>query len=228
MDAKSLFLTANADTVLLLGVSGPDQGTAGGRDAAGRTRHHQRHVVDWIIDIGFPGPDRGEGGKYLLVPPGYDGHAARRRFLRRALEARTTCSTLGRAFLENNDPKPVDEIVKKSLKIYPYTPGGYGTSIASYLNGKAARAAEQTGQSRASSSRPAARRSTRFPPAITASSRCSTSSCRRSRPTAIDPELPGQLAAIGIVKGKPFNPDARMRKILTDAAAVGNAAGRTL
>ena len=36
------------------------------------------------------------------------------------------------------------------------------------------------------------------------------------------------MAAIGIVKGKPFNPDARMRKILTDAAAVGNAAGRVL
>jgi hypothetical protein len=30
------------------------------------------------------------------------------------------------------------------------------------------------------------------------------------------------------VKGKEFNPDARMRKILTDAAAVGNAAGRVL
>ena len=30
------------------------------------------------------------------------------------------------------------------------------------------------------------------------------------------------------MKGKPFNPDARMRKILTDAAAVGNAAGRAL
>ncbi|MGC1571778.1 MAG: DUF1214 domain-containing protein, partial [Pseudolabrys sp.] len=43
-----------------------------------------------------------------------------------------------------------------------------------------------------------------------------------------NPELAGQLAAIGIVKGKPFNPDARMRKILTDAAAVGNAAGRVL
>jgi hypothetical protein len=27
---------------------------------------------------------------------------------------------------------------------------------------------------------------------------------------------------------KPFNPDARMKKVLTDAAAVGNAAGRTL
>ena len=30
------------------------------------------------------------------------------------------------------------------------------------------------------------------------------------------------------MKGKPFNPDARMQKILTDAAAVGNAAGRAL
>ena len=32
--------------------------------------------------------------------------------------------------------------------------------------------------------------------------------------TALDPELMGQLAAIGIVKGKPFAPDERMRKIL--------------
>src|SRR4029453_5618733 len=45
--------------------------------------------------------------------------------------------------------------------------------------------------------------------------------------TSFDPELAGQFAAIGIVKGKPFKPDARMKKILGDAAAVGNAAGRT-
>lgn len=24
----------------------------------------------WVIDIGLPGPDRREGGKYLIVPPG--------------------------------------------------------------------------------------------------------------------------------------------------------------
>ena len=41
-------------------------------------------------------------------------------------------------------------------------------------------------------------------------------------------ELMGHLAAIGIVKGKPFEPDARMRKTLTDAAAVGSATSRTL
>ena len=36
------------------------------------------------------------------------------------------------------------------------------------------------------------------------------------------------MAAIGIVKGKPFNPDARMKKIMTEALAVANAASRTL
>ncbi len=46
--------------------------------------------------------------------------------------------------------------------------------------------------------------------------------------TSFDPELLGQRAAIGIAKGHPFNPDARMKSILTDAAAVGNAAGRSL
>ena len=38
----------------------------------------------------------------------------------------------------------------------------------------------------------------------------------------------GQLAAIGIVKGKPFAPDERMRRILDDAAAVGTATSRAL
>jgi len=38
----------------------------------------------------------------------------------------------------------------------------------------------------------------------------------------------GQLAAIGIVKGKHFAPDDRMKKILTDAAAVANATARAI
>ena len=45
---------------------------------------------------------------------------------------------------------------------------------------------------------------------------------------ALDTELAGQFAAIGIVKGEKFAPDARLRTILDDAAAVGNAASRTL
>jgi len=45
---------------------------------------------------------------------------------------------------------------------------------------------------------------------------------------AIDPDFRGLLAAIGIEKGKSFEPDARMKRILTDAAAVANATARSI
>ncbi len=43
-----------------------------------------------------------------------------------------------------------------------------------------------------------------------------------------DPDLLGLLAAVGIAHGKPFEPDARMRKVLEDAIVVGNATARTI
>jgi len=42
----------------------------------------------------------------------------------------------------------------------------------------------------------------------------------------LDAETKGLFASIGIKKGKKFAPDARMKKILTDAVAIGNAAAR--
>jgi hypothetical protein len=44
----------------------------------------------------------------------------------------------------------------------------------------------------------------------------------------LGPEAKGMMAAIGIEKGKPFKPDARMKRILTDAAAIGNGAARAI
>ena len=43
-----------------------------------------------------------------------------------------------------------------------------------------------------------------------------------------DPTTLGLFASIGIVKGQPFNPDARMKKILTDAANIGAVTARTI
>ena len=45
---------------------------------------------------------------------------------------------------------------------------------------------------------------------------------------AMDAEVMGALAAIGIVKGKPFSPDARMQKILADAVVTANATARAI
>ena len=44
----------------------------------------------------------------------------------------------------------------------------------------------------------------------------------------LDPETRGLFASIGMEKGKPFEPDARMKKILTDAVAIANAAARSI
>ena len=44
----------------------------------------------------------------------------------------------------------------------------------------------------------------------------------------VDPTTLGFWASIGILKGKPFAPDERMKKILTEAAAVGDATARTI
>jgi hypothetical protein len=45
---------------------------------------------------------------------------------------------------------------------------------------------------------------------------------------ALDPERAGQLAAIGLVKGQPFAPDQRLRGILDQAARIGAGMARAL
>ena len=147
MDAKSLFLTANADTIYFWVNLDVTEGPI-----VVETPPLALGVVDdmwfqWVTDFGLPGPDRGEGGKYLFVPPGYKGELPESGYF--VQKMRTTRATmLGRSFLENNDPKPVVALIKKTLKIYPYLPGGYGTSIGSALAGQGdfgAHAGPQTG-----------------------------------------------------------------------------------
>jgi hypothetical protein len=117
--------------------------------------------------------------------------------------------------------------MKAGAKIYPYASGAYGTSIAEILTGNVRpgriappppqKFVEGTGQ-----------------PFMTIPANDfhyfeQIDALVQQEPVeALDPEIMGSLAAIGIVKGKQFNPDARMRNILTDAAAVGTATARTL
>jgi len=73
MDSKSLFLTANADTVYYFSIVDLTKGPMVVEQPPRGLGTINDMWFGWIIDIGFPGPDRGEGGKYLLLPPGYDG-----------------------------------------------------------------------------------------------------------------------------------------------------------
>jgi hypothetical protein len=226
MDSKSLYLTANADTIYYFSIVDLTKGPMVVEQPPKGLGTINDMWFGWIIDIGFPGPDRGEGGRYLLLPPDYDGPLPDGGFYV-ARSKTTRVIYAARAFLADNDPKPAVENIKKTIKIYPYTPGGLGTSIATALKGNvrlevnppapATKFVEASGKSYNT-----------IPPSDFSFFEMINANVQQEPADSYDPELAGQLAAIGIVKGKPFNPDARMRKILTDAAAVGNAAGRSL
>jgi hypothetical protein len=73
MDSKSLFLTANADTIYVWAGLDLSKGPMVLEVPPKALGAINDQWFRWVIDVGAPGPDRGEGGKYLILPPGYDG-----------------------------------------------------------------------------------------------------------------------------------------------------------
>ena len=227
MDAKSLFLTANADTVYALGVLDLTKGPMVLEVPPRLLGTIDDHWFRWVIDIGLPGPDRGEGGKYLIVPPGYDRQLPEGGYFIAYAETNKVL-WLGRAFLqEGMDPKPAADMIRKFTKVYPYEPGGYGTSIASFLDGKA-KLGKITEPPATAFHEGSGVAFNTVPPTDSSFFEYLNDIVQEEPATSLDPELMGSLAAIGIVKGKPFEPDERMKKILTEAAEVGNATSRSL
>jgi hypothetical protein len=229
MDSRSLFLTGNADTVYFWSFQDLSHGPLVAETPADSLGIFDDMWFHWIGDFGLPGADRGQGGTYLLVGPDYDGPLPEGGYYVR--HSRTNhILMLGRSFINQNpgdDPAPTVDQIKQQLKIYPYAPGGLGSSIGAYLTGKG-----PLGQA-------AAPQSPRFvegtglamntlPPVDFGHYELLDALVQLEPPEALDTELAGQFAAIGIVKDEEFAPDDRMRKILDDAAAVGNAASRTV
>jgi hypothetical protein len=226
MDAKSLFLTANADTVYFLGFIDLSKGPMVLEPPPKALGALDDFWFRWVTDFGAPGPDRGEGGKYLILPPGYDGPLPEGGFY--VSRSRTTrVLIMGRSFMENNDPKPAVELIKKATRIYPYEVGGLGTSVAEFLTGNA-RLAKITPPPPTVFHEGSGKVMNTIMPNDFGFYEMLNDVVQQEPATALDPELMGPLAAIGIIKGKPFAPDARMKKILTEALALANATSRSL
>ena len=71
----------------------------------------------WVIDVGITGPDKGQGGQYLFLPPGYKGQVPEGYHVVHSPTYNLWIPW--RSFLVNGDPKPGIELVKKFTKIYP-------------------------------------------------------------------------------------------------------------
>lgn len=226
MDSKSLFLTANADTVYFWGNLDLSEGPLVVEVPPMVLGIFDDFWFRWVGDFGLAGADKGQGGRFLLVGPGYEGTLPEGGYFVRHSRM-NHITMLFRAFLEDNSPATSVARVKDTLKIYPYQAGGFGNSVGSFLAGEAPLIKEVE------------RKSPRFvegsglavntvPPSDFGHYEMLNELVQMEPAEALDVELAGQFAAIGIVKGEKFSPDARMRKILEQAVAFGNAASRTL
>ena len=160
----------------------------------------------WVGDIGLVGPDKGKGGKYLLLPPGYKGEVPKGYFVMRPGSYHAWAAW--RTFLVDGDPKPGVDLVKKHLKIYRLA-GAANPPKLNFID---------------MSSKPfnmLAPADYRFWELL--------NKVVQDEPTdEVDATTLGFWASLGIIKGKPFAPDARMKAILTEAAVVGDATARAV
>ncbi|MGD8529059.1 MAG: DUF1254 domain-containing protein, partial [Methyloceanibacter sp.] len=220
MDSNPLFLTGNTDTVYLstildLKADGPTvievpPGTGPGtvNDAFFR----------FVVDTGPPGPDAGKGGKYLILPPDYDGDLDPSVG---GMEAEVDGETyfvakspswvnwyIARGFLKDGKPDFSSKLFRDGIKVYPLSQKDNPPEMV-FENGS--------------------RQPINTIHATDFNFFKELNSVIQREPVGmLDPELRGLFASIGIEKDKPFAPDLRMKNILIKAAEVGNATARTL
>jgi len=160
----------------------------------------------WVADVGITGADRGEGGKYLVLPPDYKGEVPSGYHVVKP-------STYGnwlffRAFLVDGSTKPGVESVKKNFKVY---------QLSDAANPPAMKFLNASGQP-----------SNFVAPGDYAFWALLDQVIQEEPSEGADPTMMGLFASVGIVKGKPFNPNDRMKKILADAANIGAVTARTI
>jgi len=168
-------------------------------------------AFQYMTDLGVAGPDKGKGGKFLVLPPGYKGKVPKGYFV---VPSKTSgVWVFMRGYLDKKLPLkkaiPVASInIRKNLKVYP---------LSKKANPPATEFVNVSGKEM----------NVILPNDYSAFEKLHAL-IQTEPEDYLGAEAKGMMAAIGIEKGKPFNPDARMKKILTDAADIANAAARAI
>src|SRR5262245_11555409 len=199
---RHVFFTPNSDTPYAVGALDVKDGPyviemPPGAFIGLANDHHQ----GWILDMGLPGPAGARGGKHVVLPPGYKGKVPAGYFTGRSASNKVLIGL--RALPIKGDVKAAMDGLR-AVKIYP---------LATAASPKLLRIVDVTEKSL-------------------------DGTCLRWEDNiqywqklheVIDAEplvarfLPmhGQLAALGVEKGKPFAPGARRKAILEKAAKAG-------
>ncbi len=206
-NARSLLLTPNTTTIYVMGCTDLSNGPVVLELPSGILGLIDDVYMRYVGDVGNAGPDKGKGGKYLIVPNDYDGVLPKDGYY--ILKTPSYMNWLAlRAFPGADGPAAEASRVKENLRIYPWSERDnppetgfvemtdvqvntiHANDFSFFEEMKAVVDAEPEG--------------------------------------ALPSELLGDLFTLGIRKGQPFEPDERLTQTLTEAVAIGTAAARSL
>lgn len=204
MNANQPYLTGNNSTIyafssLDLGMDGPTvveipKGMYGTANDA---------VFKYLADFGVTGPDKGEGGKYLFLPPDYKGEVPQGYFALKSNGKRIWI--MMRGFGEVGTGDQALKWFQDRLKVYPL------------------------GKERKSRFVDASKVKMNPLPPEDFTAFDMLNEIIQYEPTSLfDAEQLGRLRTLGIEKGKAFSPDKRLKGILDQGAKQGAAMSRAI
>lgn len=206
MDSKSLWLTPNTVSVYM-----GCWMELGDEPMVIETPPNVLGFVDdawfnYVVDFGNAGPDKGQGGKFLILPPGYEGTVPDGYFVARSQSFGNW--VIWRGFQVDGSAQPAVQATKEHFKMYPLSmkdnpPKMNFVNVSGKFHNTIHRMDYGYWEE--------------------------LNKTIQDEPlTGLEPEVRGLLASIGIEKGKSFQPDERMKKILTDASNVAAVTARAL
>ncbi len=206
LDSKALFLTGNTESIyVMIVVDTKADGPTVVEVPPGVMGPLDDHTFKFVLDIGPTGKDEGKGGKYLVLPPDYDGDVPDGYFVFRS-PTYVNFSFIRANAAEVGFGDKAMKFIREGCKVYPLSTGpreGHYTNVSGVpintLVPEDGSAFEWMHQI------------INYEPA-----------------DAFGRELLGRLASVGIENGKPFSPDARMQKIFAQAAVEGVAMSRVI
>lgn len=158
----------------------------------------------YLTDFGPTGPDKGKGGKYLFVPPGYKGKIPGGYHVFKSPGYRIWAMMRGFGEVGNGDQAV--KWFEERLKVYPLASGP-----------RKHKAINTTGMG-----------ANTLPPEDASAFSMLNEIIQYEPSELFSEEQLGKLATLGIEKGKAFNPDKRMQRIFEQGAKQGVAMSRAI
>ena len=206
MDSKSLFLTPNTESVYTISHFDLKNGPIVVISPPNTLGMINDMYFRYVTDLGNAGPDKGKGGKFLVLPPDYTGEVPDGYYV---VQSPTYQNIIfWRGFLVNGDPKPAVESITANTNMY---------LLSEANNPPEPEFIDWSGK----------RFNTIHANDFTFYEELNEV-IQYEPSEAFEPQILGLFKSIGIEKGKAFNPDERLKAILEDAVKVGNATARSI